>query len=112
LLELARIVALKPSVVVMDEPAAGLTESEIEELEEAVRALRAAGVAVLLVEHHVDFILRLADIVTVIDFGQVIARGTPSQVRTDPAVLAAYIGAPTEELAAEDAVVVEGGGPA
>jgi len=98
LLELARVLALEPKVVLMDEPAAGLTGGEIEELEECIRALREAGVAVLLVEHHVDFVLRLADVVTVIDFGQVIAHGAPQEIRTNPAVLAAYLGEPTEEL--------------
>jgi ABC-type branched-subunit amino acid transport system ATPase component/ABC-type branched-subunit amino acid transport system permease subunit len=97
LLELARVLALQPKVVAMDEPAAGLSSSEIDELEEAIRALRAAGIAVLLVEHHVDFILRLADTVTVIDFGKVIARGGPQEVRSDPAVLAAYLGTPIDE---------------
>ena len=92
------MLALEPNAVLMDEPAAGLTAHEIEELEEAIRALRAAGVGVLLVEHHVDFVLRLADIVTVIDFGQVIARGDPHKVRSDPAVLAAYLGEPEEAL--------------
>lgn len=97
LLELARVLALEPKIVLMDEPAAGLTEPEIEELEECVRALRESGVAVLLVEHHVDFVLRLADEITVIDFGEVIARGEPDEVRTDPAVIAAYLGETTEE---------------
>ena len=96
LLELARVLALNPKVVLMDEPAAGLTAHEIDELEEAIGALRSAGVAVLLVEHHVDFVLRLADIVTVIDFGSVIARGDPHKVRTDPKVLSAYLGDPEE----------------
>ena len=92
------MLALEPKVVLMDEPAAGLTEPEIEELEECVVALRESGVAVLLVEHHVDFVLRLADEITVIDFGEVIARGKPEEVRTDPAVIAAYLGEPTDEL--------------
>jgi ABC-type branched-subunit amino acid transport system ATPase component/ABC-type branched-subunit amino acid transport system permease subunit len=100
LLELARVLALEPKVVLMDEPAAGLTGPEIEELEESIRALREVGVAVLLVEHHVDFVLRLADVVTVIDFGQVIAHGPPQEIRNNPAVLAAYLGEPTEELEA------------
>lgn len=97
LLEIARMLALKPKLVLMDEPAAGLTTGEIEELEEVIRALRDAGIAVLLVEHHVDFVLRLADTVTVIDFGEVIAHGAPESIRTDPRVIAAYLGAADEE---------------
>jgi ABC-type branched-subunit amino acid transport system ATPase component len=98
LLELARVLALEPKVVLMDEPVAGLTSHEIDEFEGAIRALREAGIAVLLVEHHVDFVLRLADTVTVMDFGKVIAHGDPEQVRTNPAVLSAYLGQPEESL--------------
>ena len=98
LLELARVLALEPKVVLMDEPVAGLTSHEIDEFEGAIRALRDAGIAVLLVEHHVDFVLRLADTVTVMDFGKVIARGDPEKVRVDPAVLSAYLGQPEESL--------------
>lgn len=92
LLEIARVVALDPSVVLMDEPAAGLTGEEIEELEEVIRALSAAGIGVLLVEHHVGLVLRLADVVTVIDYGVVISHGTPEQISHDPKVIAAYLG--------------------
>ena len=99
LLQVGRVVAIRPRLVLMDEPAAGLTGIEIDELEEVIRNLRAAGIAVLLVEHHVDFVLRLADEITVIDFGKVIAHGPPDEIRRDPVVLAAYLGEPTEELA-------------
>ncbi len=92
LLEIARVLALQPRLVLMDEPAAGLTSAEIDELEEVIRALRGANIAVLLVEHHVDFVMRLADEVTVIDFGEVIAHGDPDVVRQDPLVIAAYLG--------------------
>ena len=92
LLEIARVLALQPRLVLMDEPAAGLTSGEIDELEEVIRALRDAGIAVLLVEHHVDFVMRLADTVTVIDFGEVIAHGKPDVIRNDPRVITAYLG--------------------
>ena len=98
LLELARVVALEPKLVLMDEPAAGLTSGEIDELADVIRSLRASGVSVLLVEHHVELVLRLADDVTVIDFGRVIAHGSPEQVRIDPVVIAAYLGEPGKEL--------------
>jgi branched-chain amino acid transport system permease protein len=100
LLEIARVVALNPSVVLMDEPAAGLTGDEIEELEEVVRALSAAGIGVLLVEHHVGLVLRLADVVTVIDYGRVISHGTPDHISNDPKVIAAYLGG--ERMAEQD----------
>jgi branched-chain amino acid transport system permease protein len=92
LLEMARLVAARPTVVLLDEPAAGLTHAEIEHLEAMVRAMAAAGLAVVIVEHHVDLVLRLADVVTVLDFGRVIAHGDPDTVRTDPRVVAAYLG--------------------
>ncbi len=95
LLEIARVMALQPRLVLMDEPAAGLSGAEIEELEEVIRALRDSGIAVVLVEHHVDFVMRLADEVTVIDFGQVIAHGPPELIRNDPRVIAAYLGTET-----------------
>ncbi|MFN3215885.1 MAG: ABC transporter permease subunit [Acidimicrobiales bacterium] len=94
LLELARVVALGPRLVLMDEPAAGLSTSEIAELGDIIRALRSAGIAVVLVEHHVDVVLALADEITVLDFGSAIAHGTPDEIRTNPHVIAAYLGSP------------------
>ena len=103
LLELARVIAQQPRVVLLDEPAAGLSSEEIQHLEGALRIMRSAGIALLLVEHHVDFVMRLADVVTVIDYGERIAYGPPQEVRNDPAVLAAYLGASDEQEAASTA---------
>lgn len=102
LLEVARLIAARPSVVLMDEPAAGLTHAEIEHLERMVRVMATAGIGVVLVEHHVDLVMRLADTVTVLDFGKVISHGTADEVRADPVVVAAYLGGSATELAASD----------
>lgn len=94
LLELARVLALEPRLVLMDEPAAGLSDTEVDELAEVIAALRTTGIAVVLVEHHVEFVLGLADTVTVLDFGRVIAAGPPDAIRSDPVVISAYLGGP------------------
>ncbi|MFV0316681.1 MAG: ABC transporter permease subunit [Microthrixaceae bacterium] len=97
LLELGRVIAMQPELVLMDEPAAGLTSGEIEELEEVIRGLSAAGIAVVIVEHHVDLVMRLADEITVIDFGRQIAHGPPSEIQENPTVIAAYLGEDTDD---------------
>jgi sulfate-transporting ATPase len=92
----------------LDEPAAGLDSSESEELAVLIRALAdERGMAILLVEHDVGLVMSICDRVVVLDFGRVIASGTPDEVRTNPAVLAAYLG----ELTDVHDEVVEGGVP-
>jgi ABC-type branched-subunit amino acid transport system ATPase component/ABC-type branched-subunit amino acid transport system permease subunit len=92
-LELARALALHPRLLLLDEPAAGRNEPEILELGRLLKRLRAAGLTILLVEHHMNFVLSLADTVTVLDEGRIVAEGPPAAVRTDPAVVEAYLGA-------------------
>lgn len=93
LVGIARAVASGPSVIMLDEPAAGLDEVESRELASLIRRLADdRGMGVLLVEHDVGLVMSTCDRIVVIDFGQVIASGTPDEVRHDPAVLAAYLG--------------------
>ena len=93
LVGIARAMASGPSVLMLDEPAAGLDSTESGELATLIRGLaKERGMAVLLVEHDVGLVMSVCDRVVVLDFGRVIASGTPDEVRSDPAVLAAYLG--------------------
>ncbi|TAK82370.1 MAG: ABC transporter ATP-binding protein [Betaproteobacteria bacterium] len=92
LLEIARGLAGEPRLMLFDEPAAGLTPGELERLAEIVRGIAARGIAVLLIEHDMRFLLPLAQRVVVLNFGAKIAEGTPQEVRRHPAVMEAYLG--------------------
>ncbi len=93
LVELARALAIGPKVLLLDEPGSGLDETESEALGDLLVDLSGDGVAVLLVEHDMELVMRVCDYIYVLDFGQIIASGTPDEIRTNAKVQAAYLGA-------------------
>src|SRR5690606_31671904 len=91
-LEIARALAADPVLLVLDEPAAGLRKREKQELGELLRRLRDEGVTILIVEHDMDFVMKLVDRLVVMNFGSKLLEGTPAVVRADERVQAAYLG--------------------
>lgn len=101
LVAIARAVAAEPSILLLDEPVAGLDDAESEEFAHLVRKLADdRGIGILVIEHAMDFVMKLCDEIVVIDFGREIARGTPDQVRNNPAAIAAYLGDEVESAPA------------
>jgi branched-chain amino acid transport system ATP-binding protein len=92
LLEIARALAAKPKLLLLDEPAAGLSADESKRLSAAIRDIARRGTTVLLIEHDMKLVMNTADTIAVMDFGRKIAEGTPAAIRENPAVITAYLG--------------------
>ena len=97
-LEIARALATKPSLLLLDEPAAGMNPQETEELTEFIRMIREKfDLTVFLIEHHMNLVMDISDRIYVIDFGKLLAAGTPSEIQNDQHVIDAYLGVPDDE---------------
>ena len=93
LVQIARTLVGDPKILLLDEPASGMGVREIEKVEDIIRTIRASGITVVVVSHDVKMLMNLSDLVTVLNFGEKIAEGRPEEIRTNPRVLEAYLGA-------------------
>lgn len=95
--EMARALAAKPELLILDEPAAGLNENETVELTQIILKIKQMGLGIMMIEHDMDMVMNLTDYITVINFGKEISQGTPDFVQDDPKVIEAYIGSEEDE---------------
>ena len=91
-LEIARALALAPELLLLDEPAAGMNEAETEDLLERIQDIRDLGQTIMLIEHDMNIVMGICDYISVLNFGSVIAKGTPAEIQTSEAVIEAYLG--------------------
>jgi len=96
LLEVARALATDPQLLLLDEPAAGLNETEVLRIAETIRKIRESGTTVLLVEHHMDLVMNISDEIVVLNYGEKVSEGTPEEVKGDEKVIDAYLGVEIE----------------
>ncbi len=100
LLEIARALATSPKLLILDEPAGGMNEKETEDLIDIIQKIRAKGITVLLIEHDMNLVMKVCERVIVLEYGAKIAEGTPSEIKKDPKVIEAYLGASEETYGA------------
>jgi branched-chain amino acid transport system ATP-binding protein len=106
LVGVARALAAKPKLLLLDEPAAGLDTAESQLLGAHLRDFLKSGTSIFLIDHDMGLVLNVCDYIYVLDFGRIIAEGTPAQIRTDPAVVAAYLGESAGEMQAQAATTL------
>ncbi len=94
-LEIARALAMRPKILLLDEPAAGMNPVEVDKLMQIIRSIRDSGIGILLIEHHMKLVMNVCDRIAVLNFGEKIAEGTPNAVSSNPAVIESYLGTAT-----------------
>jgi ABC-type branched-subunit amino acid transport system ATPase component len=92
-LEIARALVTEPHLIMLDEPSAGMVPAEARELMDLIDKLKQRGLTILLIEHNMNMVMAISDMVVVLNFGEKIAEGTPSEIRSNPGVIEAYLGA-------------------